>query len=69
MKAQKAVNVRDIKTELTHNLQSDLKEKFIVYGVVIEQVNIMNVILPKEMRVSLMATTNYDVYLQMQVKK
>jgi hypothetical protein len=29
----------------------------------------MNVILPKEMRVSLMATTNYDVYLQMQVKK
>jgi len=69
VKAQKAVNVRDIKTELTHNLQSDLKEKFIVYGVVIEQVNIMNVILPKEMRVSLMATTNYDVYLQMQVKK
>ena len=39
-----------------------------IYGVVIEQVNIMNVILPREMRVSLMATTNYDVYLQKQVK-
>ena len=69
MKTQKAINVRDIKTELTHNLQLDLEKKFIEYGVVIEQVNIMNVILPKEMRVSLMATTNYDVYLQMQVKK
>jgi hypothetical protein len=40
-----------------------------IYGVVIEQVNIMNVILPREMRVSLMATTNYDVYLQKQVKE
>jgi hypothetical protein len=29
----------------------------------------MNVILPREMRVSLMATTNYDVYLQKQVKE
>jgi len=56
--------VRDIKTELTVNLLEDLVEKFSVYGVIIEQVNIMNVILPREMRVSLMATTNYDVYLQ-----
>lgn len=29
----------------------------------------MNVILPREMRVALMATTNYDVYLQKQVKE
>ena len=39
------------------------------YGVVIEQVNIMNVIIPKDLRVALMATTNYDVYLQKQVKE
>lgn len=64
VKNQKAIVVRDIKTELTLNLLEDLKKKFIVYGVVIEQVNVMNVILPREMRVSLMATTNYDVYLQ-----
>lgn len=69
VKRQKAINVRDIKTELTENLLEDLKEKFAVYGVIIEQVNIMNVILPREMRVSLMATTNYDVYLQKQVKE
>lgn len=63
MKQQKAINVRDIKTELTNNLLENLKQKFSEYGVIIEQVNVMNVILPREMRVSLMATTNYDVYL------
>jgi hypothetical protein len=45
-----------------------LKEKFSIYGVVIEQVNVMNVILPRDLRVCLMETTNYDVYLQKQVK-
>ena len=29
----------------------------------------MNVILPKEMRIALMAATNYDVYLQKKVKE
>lgn len=45
-----------------------MKEKFSIYGVVIEQVNVMNVILPRDLRVCLMETTNYDVYLQKQVK-
>jgi len=60
--------VRDVKTELTSSLQAELAEKFSIYGVVIEQVNIMNVILPRDLRVCLMETTNYDVYLQKQVK-
>jgi AAA15 family ATPase/GTPase len=37
--------------------------------VVIEQVNIMNVILPRDLRIALMHTTNYDVFLQQQVKQ
>ena len=60
--------VRDVKTELTSSLLLDLAEKFSIYGVVIEQVNIMNVILPRDLRVCLMETTNYDVFLQKQVK-
>lgn len=60
--------VRDVKTELTSSLLHELADKFSIYGVVIEQVNIMNVILPRDLRVCLMETTNYDVYLQKQVK-
>ena len=46
--------MRDVKTELTHCLKNDLAEKFIGYGVVIEQVNVMTVMLPKDMRIALM---------------
>ena len=46
-----------------------LHEKFRPFGVIIEQVNIMNVFLPKDLREILMHTTNYDVYLQKQVKE
>jgi membrane protease subunit (stomatin/prohibitin family) len=60
--------VRDIKTELTSAMREELKKKFAPYGVVIEQVNIMNVILPRDLRVALMNTTNHDVFLQRQVK-
>jgi len=45
-------------------MMQDLQAKFNPYGVVIEQVNIMNVILPRDLRIALMHTTNYDVYLQ-----
>lgn len=68
IKKIRVVRVRDVKTELTTSLLADLVEKFSIYGVVIEQVNIMNVILPRDLRVCLMETTNYDVYLQKQVK-
>jgi hypothetical protein len=36
---------------------------------VIEQVNIMNVILPIDLRHALMQTTTFDVFLQKQVKE
>ena len=54
---------------MTVELLDVLIGRFKEYGVVIEQVNIMNVIIPKDLRVALMATTNYDVYLQKQVKE
>jgi len=64
VKKIKVTRIRDVKTELTTQLMDDLNKKFIIYGVVIEQINIMNVIIPKGLRESLMYTTNYDVYLQ-----
>lgn len=68
IKKIKVSRVRDVKTELTSQLMDELKEKFRPYGVYIEQVNIMNVLIPKDLRYSLMETTNYDVMLQKQVK-
>lgn len=64
----KVKNVSDMKTELTNVLLNSMKAKFIVYGVVIENIAVMNVIIPKELRESLSAATNFDVYLQKQVK-
>lgn len=50
-------------------MHQDLQKSFSDYGVYIEQVNIMNVIMPRDLREFLMHTTNYDVYLQKQVKE
>lgn len=68
LKKIKVARVRDIKTELTTQMMEQLNEKFNPYGVYIEQVNIMNVILPRDLRIALMHTTNFDVFLQKQVK-
>lgn len=65
----KVSRVRDIKIELTQSMHQDLQKSFSDYGVYIEQVNIMNVIMPRDLREFLMHTTNYDVYLQKQVKE
>ena len=64
VKKIKVMRIRDVKTELTTELKETLFERFIDYGVVIEQVNIMNVIIPRDLRMALMSTTSYDVYLQ-----
>jgi regulator of protease activity HflC (stomatin/prohibitin superfamily) len=69
MKKIKVSRVRDIKTELTTSMMAELQVKFNPYGVVIEQVNIMNVILPMDLRFALMQTTTFDVFLQKQVKE
>jgi uncharacterized membrane protein YqiK len=69
LKKIKVSRVRDIKTELTTSMMAELQAKFNPYGVVIQQVNIMNVILPIDLRFSLMQTTTFDVFLQKQVKQ
>ena len=68
VKKIKVYRVRDIKTELTAQITHEMAEKFLPYGVVIEQVNVMSVMLPKDLRHVLSETTNNDVYLQNQVK-
>ena len=65
----KVAKIRDIKTELTASMKQQLTERFAPYGVYIESFTIMNVILPRDLREYLMFTTNYDVYLQKQVKQ
>lgn len=69
VKKIKVYRIRDIKTELTSQIRMEMAEKFKPYGVVIEQVNIMYVLLPKDLRTVLMGTTTTDVYLQKQVKQ
>lgn len=68
VKKIKVNRVRDVKTEMTSALLHDLSEKFRPYGVVIEQVNIMKVFLPPDIRYVLSAQTTYDVNLQKDVK-
>jgi hypothetical protein len=59
----KVARVRDIKTELTLEILTKISKKFEPYGVVIDQINCMNIVLPKDLREFLQHTTNYDVYL------
>lgn len=61
--------IRDAKTEIVAAMTQELVDKFMAYGVVIEQVNIMKVLLPENLRNDLMWTTSYDVALQKQVKE
>ena len=68
LKQTRVKSARDVKQELTYVMLQSLQKKFSPYGVVIERVDIMNVILPKDLRIALQHTTNYDVYLQKQVK-
>ena len=42
--------------------------RFNQYGVYVEQVNVMNVIIPRDLRNALQQATTYDVLLQQQVK-
>ena len=60
----KVRDVRNIKTELTTEMMLVLKEKFKPFGVIIDQVNCMNIVLPKDLRWALQCTTGYDVNLQ-----
>ena len=50
MRGIKAYKIRDAKSELATQMLSDLNEKFNEFGVYIECVYIMNVVVPTELR-------------------
>ena len=49
IKSVRINRVRDIRTELTETIRAELVTKFRPYGVVIEQISIMAVVLPEEL--------------------
>jgi len=55
--------IRDIKSELTSKMQEELNHKLNDFGVYVEHIDIMNVILPKDLRDALSHTTAFDVHL------
>ena len=69
VKTIKVMRIRDVKSEMTTSVLKLLYAKFINYGVVLELINIMAVVLPNDLRIALNDATNYDVFLQKQVKQ
>lgn len=61
---QRVKRIRDIKSETTQKMLEQLNDRFNKFGVYIEKLNVMNVIIPKDLRYALMQTTTYDVFLQ-----
>lgn len=59
----KVNQIRDIKSELTSQMMAELNDRFNQYGVYIEKVNVMNVIIPKDLRHALQQATTFDVLL------
>jgi len=57
------MRIQDVKSEITMEILKNLHEKFLPYGVVIEQISIMSVFIPRDLRSFLNNATNYDVYL------
>lgn len=68
MRTHKVVRIRDIKQELTAQMMCELNQRFNNYGVYIDQTNVSNVIIPKDLRIALSQATTYDVLLQNQVR-
>ncbi len=60
--------IRDLKSEMANEILEDLGTRFNDLGVYFESVTIMNVIIPRDLRFSLSASTTYDVHLQNQIK-
>jgi len=44
-------------------MKEELNQRFNQYGVYIELVNVMNVIIPRDLRIALQQATTYDVLL------
>lgn len=64
----KVDQIRNAKSEYTSKMMAELNVRFNPFGIYIEKINVMNVIIPKDLRIALQQTTTYDVFLQNQVK-
>lgn len=64
----KVFMIRDLKSEITLNMCEELNQKFNKLGVYIERLDIMNIIIPKDLRIVQAETSTYDVMLQKQLK-
>ena len=49
--------IRELKSEIAHEILEDLGIKFLNLGVYFESVTITNVIIPKDLRLALQTTT------------
>lgn len=68
IRGMKVYLIRDLKSEITLNMCEELNQKFNKLGVYIERLDIMNIIIPKDLRVVQAETSTYDVMLQKQLK-
>jgi regulator of protease activity HflC (stomatin/prohibitin superfamily) len=60
--------IRDLKSEIAHEMINELNRRFNSFGVYVESVYVSNVIVPKDLREALQQATTYDAFLQNQVK-
>jgi hypothetical protein len=69
IRTYKVNRIRDIQSELSGNIVDEMNEKFNEFGVFIENMVIMSVQIPSELRQVLHETTSFDVKLQNSLKK
>ena len=65
----KLSGIQDIKGELAERLLGDLNDKFNLFGVFFENVQILQIRIPNELQRALSETTAYDIKLQNQIKR
>ncbi|CDW76814.1 UNKNOWN [Stylonychia lemnae] len=68
VRSVKVESVRELKSEVAHQMVEELNMRFNKYGVYVTSCSIFNVIIPKDLRIALQQATTYDVFLQNQVK-
>ncbi len=53
IRSMKVSQIRDLKSEIAHEMLSELNRRFSTFGVYFESVSIPNVIVPKDLRIAL----------------
>lgn len=69
VRSYKVSKIRDLQSELNIDIMDDMNRKFNEFGVYIENLVIMTIVVPSRLREALHDTTCYDVKLQNALKK